>query len=284
LYTLAETVSMTTTTCVEVAVKSEPNPFRWFEIEQEPKVLRSCIRRCFRSTEYEILHTGGFLRLCTQRGRVYWLAQNEHDHRLPDWKLHFSVELRHVPKAWDVISELFMLKACDFGMKAVAGEAFENWPERQRGRELTVYIFQHHAAYADGGPMMGSCPGQEHEFWLGPEFERESFFWADFVQDAEKKLAAAGVRSRGVADGDFPLGKYASIRNEAFVLDASKNFVYPPNIDGWNAAAHHCPLQLSLMQRLRHRSILVYMMACRLLAPCCPHRATATSGQRRLAD
>ena len=26
------------------------------------------------------------------------LAQNEHDHRLPDWKLHFSVELEDIPR------------------------------------------------------------------------------------------------------------------------------------------------------------------------------------------
>lgn len=32
----------------------------------------------------------------------------------------------------------FYSKACDFGMKAVAGEAFESWPPHQRGRELTV--------------------------------------------------------------------------------------------------------------------------------------------------
>lgn len=272
------------TTCVEVAVRFEPHPFCWSEIEQEPKVMRSCISRCFRSTEYEILHTGGFLRLCTQRGRIYWLAQNERDHRLPDWKLHFSVELQHVPKAWDLISELFMLRACDFGMKAVAGEALETWPAKQRGRELTVYIFQHHVAYAGGGPMMGLCPGQEHDFWLGPEFERESLFWADFVQAAENKLAAAGVRSRGVADGDFPLGEYASLRNEAFVLDSSREFVYPPNCVGWNAAGHCCPLQLSLSQRVRHRSILAYRAACRLLDPYCPHRATAASGKRHFAD
>lgn len=177
-----------------------------------------------------------------------------------------------------------MLKACDFGMKAVAGEALETWPEKQRGRELTVYIFQHHEAYAGGGPMMGLCPGQEHEFWLGPEFERESLFWAGFVQVAENKLADAGVRSRGVADGDFPLGEYASLRNEAFVLDSSREFVYPPNCVGWNAAGHCCPLQLSLSQHIRHRSILAYRAACRLLDPYCPHRATAASGQRRLAD
>eukprot|EP00440_Ansanella_granifera_P008362 gb/GFBE01009059.1/.p1 GENE.gb/GFBE01009059.1/~~gb/GFBE01009059.1/.p1 ORF type:complete len:275 (+),score=47.37 gb/GFBE01009059.1/:1-825(+) len=245
-----------TTTSVELAVRADSNPFQWTEIEHEPKVVRSCIGRHFRSTEYEILHTGGFVRLCTERGRVYWLTQNEHDHRLPDWKLHFSTELRDVPLAWNILTELFLSKACDFGMKAISGDALDSWPEGQRGRELTVYIFQHHAAYDGGGPMMGLCPGKEHNFWLGPEFERDSDFWEDFIQEAEVKLAAAGVRSRGCADGDLPLGHYASLRNEAFVLasladpfQAPQYFIYPPNESGWNAAGHSCPLKLSLSTR-----------------------------------
>ncbi|CAJ1344225.1 unnamed protein product, partial [Effrenium voratum] len=210
-------MTSTTTTCVELACRGQPNPFRWTEIEHEPKVLRNCISRGFRSTEYEILHTGGFVRLCTDRGRVYWLAQNEHEHRLPDWKLHFSVAVEDIPRAWDILTELFLGEGCDFGMKAVAQEAFDSWPAKQRGRELTVYIFQNHAAYAGGGPMMGYCPGSEHNFWLGPEFEREAGFWASFVDQAEHLLAAGGIRSRGVAHGDLKLGHYASLRNESFM-------------------------------------------------------------------
>lgn len=185
-----------TETCTEVAVRASPNPFSWEVLEDEPKVQRTCIGRSFRSTEYEILHTGGFVRLCTERGRVYWLAQNEHDHRLPDWKLHFSVHISDVPRAWNVLSELFLSQACDFGMKAVAGEALDSWPDEQRGRELTVYIFQDHPVYKGGGPMMGYCPGFEHNFWLGPEFERDSAFWLNFVVLAEKMpwlLQASGA-------------------------------------------------------------------------------------------
>ncbi|CAE7209268.1 unnamed protein product [Symbiodinium sp. CCMP2592] len=185
-----------TETCTEVAVRASPNPFSWEVLEDEPKVQRTCIGRSFRSTEYEILHTGGFVRLCTERGRVYWLAQNEHDHRLPDWKLHFSVHIGDVPRAWNVLSELFLSQACDFGMKAVAGEALDSWPDEQRGRELTVYIFQDHPAYKGGGPMMGYCPGFEHNFWLGPEFERDSAFWLNFVVLAESQLKAVAFSYR----------------------------------------------------------------------------------------
>jgi len=247
--------------CRKLAATAEPHPFTWETIEQEPKVMRSCLVRSHRTMEYEILHTGGFLRLCTERGRVYWLAQNTEDHRPPDWKLHFSIHPRHVPRAWDVLSRLFLTRACDFGMKAVAGEALDSWPEAQRGRELTVYIFQYHEAYRGGGPMMECCkPGTEHRFYLGPEFERDATFWAELVRDAEEALAAAGVESHGgTACGDLPLGgRYASLRNEAFVpvrqdeeAEHGTDYIYPPNKAGWNAAGHPCPLRVPLVARWR---------------------------------
>eukprot|EP00927_Polykrikos_kofoidii_P022377 TRINITY_DN20911_c0_g1_i1.p1 TRINITY_DN20911_c0_g1~~TRINITY_DN20911_c0_g1_i1.p1 ORF type:complete len:296 (+),score=11.28 TRINITY_DN20911_c0_g1_i1:52-888(+) len=253
-----------------LAATAEPHPFTWSQIENEPKVMRRCLSRGYRTMEYEILHTGGFVRLCTQRGRIYWLAQNEQDHRLPDWKLHFSVRPQHLPRAWDIISQLFLEVHCDFGMKAVAREAIESWPEKQRGRELTVYIFQHSACgYIGGGPMIDCFDkGSEHEYWLGPEFERPSEFWSTFIDEAEERLSAAGVEShRGVADGDLPLGRFTSIRNEAFVLEKPrlqrvKNprdqnsvhtcmYVYPPNSLGWNASGHACPLRLPLLALCR---------------------------------
>lgn len=252
---------------LQLAATAEPFPFYWAQIEDEPKVWRNCLKRAHRTMEYEILHTGGFVRLCTERGRVYWLAQNEHDHRLPDWKIHFSVKPQCVPLAWDILTQLFVAESCDFGMKAVAGEALSSWPASQRGREITVYIFQDHEAYAGGGPMMDLCAkGSEHRFWLGPEFERDADFWAHFIRIAEAALAAAGVETNGgVAAGDLPLGTYASVRNEAFVLerpDAAVRggrrspllYVYPPNFEGWNAAGHSCPLKLPLSVRWRERA------------------------------
>lgn len=243
--------------CGEVACTSTPNPFSWAAIEDEPKVIRSCLHRDFRTTEYEILHTGGFVRLCTDRGRVYWSCQNENDHTIPDWKIHFSVDIEDVPAAWNIITAIFLEKGCDFGMKAVAGEALESWPEKQRGREITVYIFQHDQAYEGGGPMVDLCSaGSEHHFWLGPEFERDSEFWFQFIDVAESALAAAGVRSRGVAAGDLPLGRYASIRNEAFVVEPDQGHLpgYPSNAAGWNAAGHRCPLAISALDQLKAQS------------------------------
>ena len=109
-------------------------------------------------------------------------------------------------------------------------------------------------------------------------------YYASLVRAAEARLAAAGIRSRGCADGDLVLGVYTSLRNEAFVPRAVRRqqyedevaaprqaagdieaaagggrreigreveqveLVYPRNQDGWNAAEHPCPLPIFQMR------------------------------------
>jgi hypothetical protein len=108
--------------------------------------------------------------------------------------------------------------------------------------------------------MMDCCkPGCEHRVWLGPEFERDASFWDSFVSDAEHLLEDAGIESHGgTANGDLPLGCYASLRNEAFVLGTEKMpdgtkgqpaFIYPPNETGWNAAGHVPPMHVPVHRR-----------------------------------
>ena len=46
--------------------------------------------RWMQTRTYHVLHTGGFLRLATERGRVYWVAQNMTSHSTPDWVSHLS--------------------------------------------------------------------------------------------------------------------------------------------------------------------------------------------------
>mmetsp|Transcript_38004 Transcript_38004/g.98357 ORF Transcript_38004/g.98357 Transcript_38004/m.98357 type:complete len:282 (-) Transcript_38004:125-970(-) len=274
--------------CLELAPQAHPHPFEWEAIERDPKIPRTCLTRLHKTMEYEILHTGGFVRLCTERGRVYWLAQNEHDHRLPDWKVHISVQPEDVSKAWNVLTRLFVEEGCDFGMKAVAGEALASWPRAQRGREITIYIFQHDPAYINGGPMVDLCPpGAEHRFWLGPEFERDAGFWSRLIGEGEQRLQAAGVRNHGgFAHGDLPLsGRYASVRNEAFVLmqDAGErregmSYIYPPNHAGWNAAGHPCPLTLPWRARWRAAASRMLRRPGVVRQPCCrrlAHRRAA---------
>jgi hypothetical protein len=161
------------------------------------------------------------------------------------------------------------------GMKAWYLSA-EQWSPAQRGRELTVYIFKHHYSYTVAQhqfPLERDNP----DLYLGPELEVYSaVFWFTFVREAERRLAALCVRTRGCADGDLPLPvcTFLSLRNEAFVkarasrarvrnddddddddknndpdMDAGANdasdidvtLVYPPNDRGWNAAAHTNP-------------------------------------------
>lgn len=95
----------------------------------------------YKTLEYSTLHTGGFLRICTSRGRVYWLAQNEHEHTTPDWKLHFSIHLDDIARAWDVVACAFLQAHCEMGMKVVLLRDRDEWQATQRGREITVYIF-----------------------------------------------------------------------------------------------------------------------------------------------
>lgn len=90
--------------------------------------------------KYEVLHSGGFLRLYTLRGRAYWNAQNETEHTTPDWKIHFSCNVNHIPAAWNAIAGLFMDMKCEIGMKATVLSPAE-WSDGQRGREITVYIY-----------------------------------------------------------------------------------------------------------------------------------------------
>jgi len=107
------------------------------------------------------------------------------------------------------------------------------WPDTQRGREITLYVFKHSEKYdsaapaeaagegiggAIGGPMADLAPPSEvHNFWLSKEYERSGSFWRNLIREAERRLRHYKIESAGCADGDLPLGRFASIRNEAFV-------------------------------------------------------------------
>ena len=111
--------------------------FSWENVASDPKgdhgeyELRS---NWYKTMSYNLLHTGGFLRLCTNRGRVYWIAQNStSQHTTPDWKIHFSCEIDDIPKAWNALAALWMESHCEIGMKATY-DTKEHWPEGQRGR------------------------------------------------------------------------------------------------------------------------------------------------------
>lgn len=225
--------------------------FSWQSVSANPKGDHgeTSIRgEWYKTMVYHLCHTGGFLRLCTMRGRGYWNAQNETCHTTPDWKLHFSCDVDDVGLAWNILAALFMEMKCEIGMKATILDA-TSWPESQRGRELTVYVYKWHHSYR--GYMQGVADGAyDHDFYMDQSLcEIYSCpFWFNFIRTAERRLAEAAVRSRGVAEGDLGLPGcvYASLRNEAFVEDPaqpekSMDKVYPPNASGWNAGGHPNP-------------------------------------------
>mmetsp|Transcript_64539 Transcript_64539/g.134596 ORF Transcript_64539/g.134596 Transcript_64539/m.134596 type:complete len:481 (-) Transcript_64539:396-1838(-) len=236
------------------------HPVSWRSIMSAPKEPHTISVRCQSTVNYHVLHTGGFVRLCSDRGRCYWVTQNETGHRSPDWKIHVSVELQDIAAAWDVVAATFLEWGCDFGMKATTLN--EQWPEEQRGREITVYIYVHDSAtplFQDGGPQgawlsaQRDCeerPTREEQealcaVWLSAEFERDgATYWKPFVKTIESRLTAHGLRSPGCADGDLSLGgRYCSLRNEAFVPpdhEPAGEPCYPSNRQGWNAVNHPC--------------------------------------------
>lgn len=221
------------------------HPFSWKSVSKNPKGDHGEISvrgTWYKTMTYHLLHTGGFLRLATLRGRVYWNVQNSNGHSSPDWKFHFSIELDDISRAWDILAALFIEARMEIGMKATILDK-TTWSESQRGREITVYIFSScnaytkHYYYEDGtlDPI----------FYLGEELNviYNSMFWFTYILEAEKRLSGAKIRSRGVADGDLPLPgcQYASLRNETFIkLD--DDYVYPPNSSGWNGSNHKNPM------------------------------------------
>ena len=95
---------------------------------------------------------------------------------------------------------------------------------------------------------LGLEPESETDVYFSQSQEHTSDHWFQFIQKCEARLLREGVRSRGCASGDYSLGRYASLRNEAFVpvRNSQQQWVeaMPSNELGWNAAGHPCPLDL----------------------------------------
>lgn len=219
--------------------------FSYEQIMLAPKEERSNI---FNGVLYYILHNNGWLRLMTDQGRAYHILQAEHHYLLPDWKLHFSIAEEDMPKAWDIVADVFMHLNCNTTMKMkVADYGVNVWNEKMFGREITVYIYRHKHFYND-----------HPNFLFTHEFQKPRELWLDFIASAEKELAKNNIHSRGTADGDYSLGAYVSLRNEAYIplkpewkdivpteqtiKFVGKTYCYPPNIAGYNAAGNLNPL------------------------------------------
>jgi len=202
---------------------------------------------------YQIACDEGFMRLYTMAAHRYWISQAQGGYLTPDWKIHFSIVKEDIPKAWQIISLIFVQKRCLSGMKVAIGP---QRPKFQTGREITVYIYRYHNSYSSHKFYEGNTP-----LYISPQFEQNRTFWLDFIESVEHQLSVNHIKTtNGIAKGDKPLGKYSSYRNEAFIkkkpdlfrdmdeeeLDFynkhNKAYVYPPNKCGYNATGHLDPL------------------------------------------
>ena len=214
-------------------------------------------KRTIGKKKYELLVSNGFVKLYASKGRAYWIAQVVvSEHKSPDWKVHFSVARREeVSRAWDAIGKVFVSTQCKSSMKAIS-PLQTGWPDSMHGREVTVYIFRYHSSYGKGLPIRKD----DGHFGLIPiskDDEHDDRFWIEFIEKAEDALESAGVTPGRCADGDLAIGKFSSLRNEAFVVENSE-LKYPPNHLGWNAAKQSLPFSRWTVWYLHAKAIIFH--------------------------
>lgn len=221
--------------------------------------------------ENRMLHRAGyylgasnsFVRLFTITARRYWIAQAVSEHLTTDWKVHFSIRPRDIPRAFNLLSELYFNMKLPVGLKARYPDHwldYENvWPAHMRGREITVYLLLYEDTskkipqtmlysrkdLTETKEMIAWPLSTDrdiyamHELIVDDEIPLDRYY--DYVIEAEKLLEEYGVESNGCAVGDYPIGKYTSLRNEKYVAieeeEVKGTFLrYPPNECGYNGS------------------------------------------------
>lgn len=214
-----------------------------FEYEYVFQNRYSMPKHKYNNIEYELLCTNGFIKLYTIETRAYWMAQNMNGNLPSDWKFHVSIKKEQIPKAWDIIVKIFIKLKCKSGMKVIF---LKDDVHVVKGREITIYIYRYDKRFGEG------LKGGNELFKLSKENEQDGFFWFNFVDKCEKKLTKNQIIIQGCADGDLPIGKYFSLRNESFVLhkiilpnnEIGYEYQYPFNEDGWNKNNQRLPFSL----------------------------------------
>jgi hypothetical protein len=201
-------------------------------------------KHSFNGIEYEAMCNNGYIKLYTIPGKIYWLVQNTFDHLTPDWKFHVSVKDKDLERAWNLVAEIFLTKNCRSSMKVKYKK--EN-KITVRGREITIYISIWDDKYDK------SDIGEEFKF--NRDIQQNEDFWYDLFDSIEKSLKDNNITSNGLAKGDYALGNYVSIRNEAYIIDQySDKEIYPPDWAGWNAAKQQLPFELNKFRRVKEVS------------------------------
>ena len=190
-------------------------------------------------TNYEALCNNGFVKLYHKMGRVYWHTQNEFGHEVPDWKFHVSVSHKDIPIAWNLLAALFLKMECRSGMKTIYLKEAQN---PVTGREITIYLIKYDPQF-EQSQFAG-------DFGLSIAVEHSEDYWLLMCRKIEAYLASYGIESNGLAEGDHPLGKYLSFRNEAFVRTPRGDSIYPPDSYGWNPLGQSLPIDLPRFEAL----------------------------------
>ena len=209
---------------------------------------------------YYLGASNDFVRLFTITARRYWIAQATSEHLTADWKVHFSIRPRDIPRAFNLLSELYCQMKLPVGLKVRYPDNwkdYENvWPKHMRGREITVYILLYENTLKINRTMLYSradLTKPKHMIEWSLSLQRDIYAmhdltpsdqislhrYYDYVDRAEKLLEEHGIESNGCAIGDYPIGKYTSLRNEKYVAienDGEILLKYPPNECGYNGS------------------------------------------------
>lgn len=221
----------------------------------------------------ELLVTNGFVKVYTYKGRIYHVKQNIDNHTVPDWKFHFNVTRDDIPKAFNIVCETLLKHTIEnteekdiiddvfFTMKAYN---INLCTDMQEGREVTLYIYRFDERLNEE-PFEIEDPDENGKnikikYIFRKNEERKFKFYYDLLIDIEKQLSEAKIRQtviNGAADGDLWLGKYASLRNEAFCKE-NNSYVYPPNYRGWNSSKQKKPFSWIEIFSIRYALVYKY--------------------------
>lgn len=222
----------------------------------------------------ELLVTNGFVKIYTYKGRIYHIKQNADNHTVPDWKFHFNVTRDDIPKAFNIVSETLLKHIIQ---KTKSEEILEDifismkayninlCTEMQSGREITLYIYTFDERLNEDPTEIDveDENGKKNliKYVFRKNEEKKFKFYYDLLIDIENQLIANKIKKtvpNGAADGDLWIGKYASLRNEAYCKGVNGGYVYPPNDRGWNSAKQKMPFSWIDIFKIRYALVYRY--------------------------
>ena len=239
----------------------------------------------------ELLVTNGFVKLYTIKGRLYNCKQNNYNHTLPDWKFHFNINKEDIPKAWEIITELYFKHIINNTKEedikediVIAMKAFNtnlvSEKSIPKGREITIYIYRYNEKLNEEPEEFDVEDEKGNKknvkFIFTKKDEKNFHFYYNLLIDIEKGLNNANIRQRienGVAAGDLWLGKYVSLRNEAYWKNGEDDYIYPPDEKGWNSIKQKKPfnwiqiffIRYSLVYKNKNKNTLFILSSFLLL-------------------